>query len=91
MDATKVANSDWHIKEIPTLLAEFSTTENGLTQAEVAKRLKIHGLNSLPRQPSPTWWQVLGRQFKSPLIYILVVAAVVSTFAKPTNSEIRDP
>ena len=80
MDTAKVANSDWHIKEIPTLLAELSTTENGLTQTEAAKRLKIHGLNSLPRQPSPTWWQVLGRQFKSPLIYILVVAAVVSTF-----------
>ncbi len=79
MDTAKVSNSDWHIKEIPTLLAELSITENGLTQAEAAKRLKTHGLNSLPRQPKPAWWQVLGRQFKSPLIYILVVAAVVST------------
>lgn len=80
MDTAKATNSDWHIKEIPTLLAELSTTEKGLTRAEAAKRLKIHGLNSLPRQATPTWWQVLGRQFKSPLIYILVVAAVVSTF-----------
>ena len=52
----------------------------GLTQAEAAKRLDAHGLNSLPRRPGPTRWQVLGRQFKSPLIYILIVAAVVSTF-----------
>jgi len=80
MDTAQLTNSEWHTKEIPTLLAELATTEKGLTQAEAAKRLKIHGLNSLPRQPSPTWWQVLGRQFKSPLIYILVVAAVVSIF-----------
>jgi len=80
MDTTKLANSEWHAKKIPTLLAELSTTENGLTQTEAAKRLEIHGLNNLPRQPGPTWWQVFGRQFKSPLIYILIVAAVVSTF-----------
>ena len=76
----KSTNSDWHIKEIPTLLAELSTIENGLTQAEAARRLKTHGPNSLPRQATPTWWQILGRQFKSPLIYILAVAAVVSIF-----------
>jgi P-type Ca2+ transporter type 2C len=75
----QLTNSDWHTKEIPTLLDELSTTEKGLTATEATKRLKAHGLNSLPRQPTPTWWQVLGRQFKSPLIYILVVAAVVST------------
>ena len=80
MDTAKLTNSEWHTKEIPTLLAELSTTENGLTQAEAASRLKIHGLNSLPRQAGPTWWQVLGRQFKSPLIYILIVAALVSAF-----------
>ncbi len=80
MDTAKLSNSDWHAKEIPTLLNELSTTENGLTHAEAARRLKIHGPNSLPRQSGPTWWQVFCRQFKSPLIYILVVAAVVSTF-----------
>ena len=80
MDTTKLTNSEWHTKKIPNLLTELSTTENGLTQAEAARLLKVYGLNSLPRQPGPTWWQVLGRQFKSPLIYILIVAAVVSTF-----------
>ena len=79
MDTTKLTNSEWHVKDIPTLLGELSTTENGLTQAEAARLLKTCGLNSLPRQPGPTWWQVLGRQFKSPLIYILIVAALVST------------
>ena len=78
MDTAKLTNSDWHTKEIPALLAKLDATENGLTQAEASKRLTTHGLNSLPRQPSPPWWVVLGRQFQSPLIYILAVAAVVS-------------
>ena len=80
MNKTILTNSQWHTKEIPTLLAELSATENGLTREEAARRLKIHGPNSLPREPGPTMWQVFGRQFKSPLIYILIVAALVSTF-----------
>lgn len=78
MDTAKLTNSDWHIKEIPTLLAELSTTDNGLTQEEADKRLKINGPNKLPRKPPPTLWHLLGRQFKSALIYILGLAALVS-------------
>ena len=88
MDTTKLTNSDWHTKEIPTLLIKLDATENGLTHAEAASRLKTSGLNSLPRQPSPPWWMVFGRQFKSPLIYILVVAAVVSVFIGETADAI---
>jgi len=53
-NTAKLTNSDWHIKETPTLLAELSTTEKGLTQTEAARRLNTHGLNSLPRQARPT-------------------------------------
>lgn len=73
------SNSKWHTKEIATLLALLSTSENGLSQAEAARRLEVNGFNRLPRQPAPAWWQIFGRQFKSPLIYILGVAAIVST------------
>ncbi len=80
MDTAKGTIDHWHTKEIPTLLSELSTNEKGLTQIEVDKRLKEHGLNRLPQKPNPTWLQIFGRQFKSPLIYILVVAAIVSIF-----------
>ena len=80
MDTGTLTPSDWHTKEIPILLNELSTTESGLSRTEAARRLKTHGLNNLPSQPSPAWWQVFGRQFKSPLIYILIVAAIVSAF-----------
>ncbi len=78
INSETLTNSDWHTKELPELLAKLAATENGLTQVEASNRLIKYGLNSLPRQASPPLWVVLGRQFKSPLIYILVVAAVVS-------------
>jgi magnesium-transporting ATPase (P-type) len=37
-----------------------------------------YGPNRLPEAPSPSWWLIALRQFKSPLIYILAGAAVVS-------------
>lgn len=80
MDTDKVKKNDWYIKEISALFTELSTNEKGLTQIEAAKRLEKHGLNSLPQQSNPTWLQIFGRQFKSPLIYILLVAAIVSVF-----------
>ncbi|GJL77426.1 MAG: haloacid dehalogenase [Nitrospinaceae bacterium] len=78
MDTDQPANTPWHTKEIPALLAELAATEKGLTLEEADKRLKTHGPNKLPRKPPPTLWQLLGRQFKSALIYILGLAALVS-------------
>lgn len=50
----------------------------GLSANEVAKRLKAYGPNSLPK-PKPTSIAVYFlRQFLSPLIYILLLAAIVS-------------
>jgi len=46
----------------------------GLTAAEAAVRLEADGLNALPEAAStPLWLRVL-RQFRSPLIYILLFA-----------------
>jgi magnesium-transporting ATPase (P-type) len=55
--------------------------EQGLAKAEAAARLRRHGPNRLPQRPPPTPWQILLRQFQSPLIYILLVAAIVAIVA----------
>ncbi|MBM3651267.1 MAG: HAD-IC family P-type ATPase, partial [Alphaproteobacteria bacterium] len=49
----------------------------GLSQAEAAARLKRHGPNALPETRPITTWQRMLRQFRSPLIYILLFALVV--------------
>jgi len=68
----------WHAEAAEAVLAAWSTSETGLSQAEVERRQRDYGPNVLPeRGPTPVWRIVL-RQFASPLIYILVAAAVVS-------------
>jgi len=60
------------------VFAALDTSQRGLTRAEVERRQQEYGPNLLPEKgPTPLWLIVL-RQFASPLIYILVAAAVVS-------------
>lgn len=60
------------------VLRVLEADPEGLSANEVAKRLKAYGPNSLPK-PKPTSIAVYFlRQFLSPLIYILLLAAIVS-------------
>ncbi len=68
----------WHAQEFEAVVATFGSSLKGLTAAEIERRQQEFGPNLLPeRGPTPLWLIVL-RQFVSPLIYILVAAAVVS-------------
>ncbi|GIW88359.1 MAG: haloacid dehalogenase [Isosphaeraceae bacterium] len=69
----------WHSLGLPEVFAATEARDSGLTSSEAASRLAIYGPNELPQQPPPAWWQILIRQFQSPLIYVLCVAAAVST------------
>jgi magnesium-transporting ATPase (P-type) len=68
----------WHHQELPVLLADFETNPQGLEQGEAAARLLRYGPNRLPERPPRPWWNILLSQFRSPLIYILGMAAGVS-------------
>ena len=72
------ANGPWHAQELGSVWCALDSTEQGLTKAEAHARLERCGPNRLPQQPPPAWWQILLRQFQSPLIYILLAAAVVA-------------
>ncbi len=50
----------------------------GLDAAEVAQRQAEHGPNALPETPPKPLWRIFASQFKSPLIYILFVAALLA-------------
>lgn len=52
--------------------------EQGLTESEAATRLQQYGPNRLPEAPTPGLAQIFLRQFLSPFIYILLIAAVLS-------------
>lgn len=53
--------------------------DQGLSTEEARRRLERHGSNELPREEGPTAWQILWSQFASPLIVVLIVAALIST------------
>jgi Ca2+-transporting ATPase len=50
---------------------------HGLTAAHAAQALAQHGVNALPEAKPVTLLQRLVRQFRSPLIYILLVALLI--------------
>ena len=61
----------------PDVLGELNTRAEGLTPDEVTERRAQYGLNTL-RKSRQTALRVLGRQFRSSLIYFLVIAAVLA-------------
>lgn len=75
----------WHDVDLADVWSRLDSSDRGLTQSAAAERLARFGANRLPQQPPPTWWQILLRQFQSPLIYILVAAAAVAVLAGDTK------
>ncbi|MBL8933631.1 MAG: HAD-IC family P-type ATPase [Archangium sp.] len=51
---------------------------HGLTQVEASARLAADGPNALTQRPGTPWWRLLLNQFASPLIWLLLIAAIVS-------------
>jgi Ca2+-transporting ATPase len=51
---------------------------SGLSSAEAERRLAAEGPNRLPQAPAPALAAVVLRQFASPLIAVLVLAALLS-------------
>jgi P-type Ca2+ transporter type 2C len=68
----------WHQLEIDQLMADLETSQQGLSEEEAARRLDRHGPNELAAAEQVRPFDILMRQVKSPLIYILIAAAVVT-------------
>ena len=61
-----------------SILAALGTTNQGITSEEAELRLHRYGPNSLPQARPASLVMIFLRQFVSPLIYVLVAAAVFS-------------
>jgi magnesium-transporting ATPase (P-type) len=69
----------WHALEVDEVLRELGTDlDVGLTSAGAAERLQRHGRNELRPDEPKSDLAILLDQFTSPLIYILLVAGVVT-------------
>ena len=68
----------WHSLSDGATQKKLQTDMNGLSQSQVEERLQEFGKNTLPAPKPPTLLLVVLHQFASPLIYILLIAGVVS-------------
>lgn len=78
-DLVRENPSFWSIPE-EALVRSLSSTTSGLTSDQAADRIERYGANRLDARKSDSWWKLLLRQFKSPIILILIAAAILSLF-----------
>ncbi|PWB66017.1 MAG: carbonate dehydratase [Bradyrhizobiaceae bacterium] len=68
----------WHAEPAAAVLQRLGVGPDGLSDADVARRREVHGLNRLPAaQPRSALVRLLG-QFHNLLIYVLMGAALVA-------------
>ncbi|HEY6878611.1 MAG TPA: HAD-IC family P-type ATPase [Polyangiales bacterium] len=69
----------WHTLALQPLAAGLEVDPKlGLSPSAAAERLRRVGSNELPRGARRSLWAIVGAQLRSPLIYLLLIAAVVA-------------
>ena len=72
---------NWYQKTAQEVLSEFNVDpEAGLKGDQIRERIRTFGLNLLAQKKQDSWLNLFIRQFESPLIYILIIAAVLVLF-----------
>jgi len=72
----------FHTKSVEETLEYLECTAEGLNTQEVVSRSEHYGKNLLPESKGRTLLEIFIEQFKSPVIYILMIAAAVSLAIK---------
>src|SRR6476619_1881808 len=68
----------FHHLSADAVLDRLESAPQGLSEQEAAARLQRHGPNRLPQPRSKTLAGVFVTQFKSPFVYLLLIAAGIS-------------
>lgn len=79
----------WHSLSLEEIEQRLNTNfEKGLSEKEVEERKRKFGENKLPEKKKVSPFLVFFSQFKSPLMYILVIAGGVTLFLKEFTDSI---
>lgn len=68
---------EYYRKNVTDSLQEVQSTTNGLTSAEVDKRLERDGYNELKGKKKDPLWKLFLENFKDPMVVVLLIAAIV--------------
>lgn len=70
--------ADFYRKSIDDTLKACDASSSGLSETQAAKRLLQNGKNTLPESKRKNIAEIFIDQFKSPIIYVLMIAAIAS-------------
>ena len=81
---------NWHNLAVEEVLKNLDSTRSGLSEETAKERVNQYGLNELTSKGKTPAVVVFLRQFASPLIYILLIAAVIelTVMQKPTDAAV---
>jgi len=71
---------NWYQLGLKDVFERLKITEHGLTEEEVRNRLAEYGPNKFAEEEKISRFKILLHQFTSPLIYILLIAGVITIF-----------
>ncbi len=74
-------STNYHARAGADILAELKTSREGLSVGEAQRRLAQYGPNEIPDKGGANPLIIFLKQFNSALVYILILAAVISFFA----------
>jgi calcium-translocating P-type ATPase len=68
----------YHTHSIASVFEQLDTSQTGLSSKSAGERLERYGPNTFPESEKRSFYTILLDQFKSPIIYVLLIAALVS-------------
>lgn len=77
-DSSASQEPAWHAQTAAEVLGALKSSPNGLTIAEVRKRLNQYGPNQIAEAPLPNPLAIVAHQFASPLMVTLALAALAA-------------
>lgn len=69
---------NWYRLDVSEIFSRLESSEKGIGSADAEKRLEKYGPNKVVEGKGVTKLEILLDQFKNPLIYILIVAGIVT-------------
>jgi Ca2+-transporting ATPase len=81
VEAKKTKHTEFYAQNTEEIIRYFDSSIKGLDSSEVSKSREKYGWNEIPEVKKASWLKLLLKQFKSLLVVILVIAAVISYFA----------
>ncbi len=76
---------NWHAIPLDEVMQKLDANEEGLTTEQVVERRNTYGQNKLDEKPPVPRWVRFLEQFRDPMVYLLMLAAVIATIFEPDD------